>query len=95
MFLVPPFGGHCPHLRRLDVHRGNFRCADVSVAELVDYTLGRQISIHQFKQRAAQLLQSYGEKKTGEKHSRLAKLVRGMPKRLRKCKERNYGRCGK
>ena len=52
------------------------------------------ITIHQFKQRAAQLLQSYGEKKTGEKHSRLAKLVSGMPKRLRKCREHNYGRGG-
>ena len=68
---------------------------DLAKREQSDYTAGRQISIHQFKQRAAQLLQSYGEKKTGEKHSRLAKLVRGMPKRLRKCKERNYGRYGK
>ena len=68
---------------------------DLAKREQSDYTAGRQISIHQFKQRAAQLLQSYGEKKTGEKYSRLAKLVRGMPKRWRKCKERNYGRCGK
>ena len=31
----------------------------------------------------------------GEVHSRLEKLVRGMPKRLRQCKKRNYGCCGK
>ena len=54
-----------------------------------------EISIQQFKQRAAQILQCYGEKKPGEVYSRLEKLVRGMPKRLRKCKERNYGRFGK
>ena len=55
----------------------------------------KEISIKQFKQRAAQILQGYGEKKPGEVHSRLEKLVRGMPKRLRQCKEHNYGRCGK
>ena len=57
--------------------------------------MGKEISIKQFKQRAAQILQCYGEKKPGEVHSRLEKLVRGMPKRLRQCKERNYGRFGK
>ena len=70
------------------------RC-DLAKHEQSDYAAGRVITIHQFKQRAAQLLQSYGEKKKGQKHSSLEKLVRGMPKRLRICKERNYGRCGK
>ena len=68
---------------------------DLAKREQSDYVARREIRISQFKQRAAQLLQSYGEKKTGEKHSPLEKLVRGMPKRLHKCKERNYGRCGK
>ena len=74
-----------------------YQCIRITAStySAVGETLGRQISNHQCKQRAAQLLQSYGEKKTGEKHSRLAKYVRGMPKRLRKYKERNYGRCGK
>ena len=44
---------------------------------------------------AAQLLQSYGEKKPDEAYSRLEKLVRGMPARLRACRERSYVRCGK
>ena len=30
-----------------------------------------EITVHQFKQRADQLLQSYGEKKAGQKHSSL------------------------
>ena len=55
---------------------------DLAKREQSDYAARREISISQFKQRAAQLLQSYGEKKTGEKHSPLEKLVRGMPKRL-------------
>ena len=68
---------------------------DLVKREQADYLVGNEISIKQFKQRAAQILQCYGEKKPGEVHSRLEKLVRGMPKRLRQCKERNYGRCGK
>ena len=86
--MVPPFGWLFSSLVWAWLRR------DLAKREQPDYTAGRQISIHQFKQRAAQLLQSYGAK-MGEEHSRLAKLVRGMPKRLRKCKERNYGRCGK
>ena len=70
------------------------RC-DLAKPEQSDYSAGSVITIHQFKQMAAQLLQSDGEKKKGQKHSSLEKLVRGMAKRLRICKERNYGRCGK
>ena len=68
---------------------------DLAKREQSDDIARGEISIRQFRQRAAQLLQSYGEKETGQKHSPLEKLVRGMPKRLRKCKERNYCRCGK
>ena len=60
---------------------------DLAKREQSDYVVRREISISQFKQRAAQLLQSYGEKKSGEKHSPLEKLVRGMPKKLHACKE--------
>ena len=31
----------------------------------------------------------------GQQHSYLQKLVRGMPKRLARCKKNKYGRCGK
>ena len=68
---------------------------DLAKREQSDYLVGKETSIKQFKQRAAQILQGYGDKKLDEVHSRLEKLVRGMPKRLRPCKEHNYGRCGK
>jgi len=51
--------------------------------------------VGQFKQRAAQILNGYAVAASGEEHSFLQKLVRGMPKRLAKCKARAYGRCGK
>ena len=38
---------------------------------------------------------SYGQVKPGEQYSYLAKLVRGMPKRLQKCRAILFGRCGK
>ena len=37
----------------------------------------------------------YGEPADGQELSYLSKLVRGMPKRLAKCRARKYGRCGK
>ena len=33
--------------------------------------------------------------KSGEQFSPLQKLLRGMPRRLAKCKANRYGRCGK
>ena len=68
---------------------------DLAKREQSDYMADKEISLKQFKQRAAHLLQGCGEKKPGEVHSRLEKFVRGMPRRLRQCKEHNYGRCGK
>ena len=68
---------------------------DLARREQEDFIAGRTISVGQFRQRAAQILKSYGEVKPGHEYSRLAKLVRGMPKRMRKCKLRRYGRCGK
>ena len=68
---------------------------DLARREQEDFIAGRVISVSQFRQRAAQILNSYSEVKPGEQYSRLAKLIRGMPKRLRMCKLRRYGRCGK
>ena len=68
---------------------------DFAKHEQSDYLAGKEITIQKFKQRAAQILQSYGDKKPGQTHSRLEKLVRRMPKSLCKCKEHNYGRCDK
>ena len=70
-------------------------CCDLAKREQSDYLMGKEISIKQFKRRASQLLQCHSKKKPGEVHSRLEKLVRGMPKKWRQCKERNYGRCGR
>ena len=68
---------------------------DLAVREREDLTAGRTISVPQFWQRAAQILNSYGCAGPGESHSYLRKLVRGMPRRLAMCKANKYGRCGK
>ena len=68
---------------------------DLAEKEQADHAVGKVLTAQQFRQRAALLLKQYGEKKPGSDHSRWGKLVRGMPKRLQKCKERRYGRCGK
>ena len=39
----------------------------------------------------AQILNPYAVAKAGEKHSKLGKLVRGMPDRLMKCKKNKFG----
>ena len=61
---------------------------DLAIKEQADHAVGKVLTAQQFRQRAALLLKQYGEKKPGSDHSRLGKLVRGMPKRLQKCKER-------
>ena len=68
---------------------------DLAEREQEDLAAGRTITTSQFKQRAAQILNSYGVAALGQTHSFLQKLVRGMPKRLAKCKANKYGRCGK
>ena len=68
---------------------------DLAVREQEDLAAGRTISVAQFRQRAAQILNSYGCAGLGESHSYLRKLVRGMPRRLEGCKANKYGRCGK
>ena len=67
---------------------------DLANREQVDYAAGVVLTVQQFKQRASQLLNSYGAKKPGEYNS-LEKLARGMPKRLQQRRKRRYGRCGK
>ena len=54
-----------------------------------------QIGEAQFRQRAAQILNSYPQPEPGQRHSYLQKLVRGIPARLAKCKKNKFGRCGK
>ena len=70
-------------------------CQDLAEREQEDLSQGRVLTKTQFKQRAAQLLSEYSAPAAGQAHSFLSKLVRGMPKRLAKCRARTYGRCGK
>ena len=68
---------------------------ELAKREFEDLKHDKIITVAQFKQRAAQILHSYSLKGPGEEHSYLEKLVRGMPKRLAKCKKNTYGPCGK
>ena len=61
-----------------------------------DIQAHRYLNAKQFKQRCAQILRTYtrpGDK--GDGLCRLQRLARGMPNRLRRCKNNSYGRCGK
>ena len=68
---------------------------DLAKREMVDLDNGVELSVLQFKQRAAQILASYSELGPNDTCSYLDKLVAGMPRRLQKCKDNGYGRCGK
>ena len=68
---------------------------DLAKREFQDLKTNKNISVVQFRQRAGQLLHSYGQGSAGERYSYLQKLARGMPQRLAKCKANKYGRCGK
>ena len=69
--------------------------SDLAVREQADLGAGRVLTKQQFRARAAQLLQTYGVSQPGHQWSYLQKLVRGMPKRLERCKQNGFGRCGK
>ena len=68
---------------------------DLAIREFEDLKNDKVITTLQFKQRVSQLLTSYGYVKPGKKYSYLENLLRGMPKRLVKCKQKKYGNCGK
>lgn len=68
---------------------------DLAAREFEDLKADKVISIVAFKQRVSQLLTSYSTAGPGEKHSYLEKLVQGMPKRMKQCKNNKYGPCGK
>ena len=68
---------------------------DLAIREFEDLKNGKVITTLQFKQRASQILNSYGCVHPGKKYSYLESLIRGIPKRLEKCKNNKYGPCGK
>ena len=67
---------------------------DLAIREFEDLKNDTVITTLQFKQRVSQLLTSYGYVKPGQKYSYLENLIRGMPKRLQRCKDKKYGNCG-
>lgn len=68
---------------------------DLAQREQADIRAGRHLTVQKFRQRCAQILNTYTAPKPGEQYSRVQKLIRGMPRRLRKCRDNRYGRCGK
>lgn len=69
--------------------------ADLAVREQADLGAGRALTKHQFRARVAHLLQTYSIPQPGQQWSYLQKLIRGMPKRLSRCRSNSFGRCGK
>ena len=68
---------------------------DLTAREFEDLKCGKMLSNTAFKQRVAQLLTSYSIAGLEGQQSYLERLVRGMPRRLAKCKLNKYGPCGK
>ena len=66
-----------------------------AIREFEDLKNDKVITTQQFKLRVSHLLTSYGCPKPGKRYSYLENLLRGMPKRLKKCKDNKYGNCGK
>ena len=89
--LFPPNSGD---LNPIETVWANLR-RELATREQEDLDAGRTLTVAQFKQRAAQILQSFAIPDEGQTRSFLGKLVAGMPARMAKCKSKNYGRCGK
>ena len=68
---------------------------DLATREFEDLQAGKLLSVSQYRQRVAQILNSYSVTKLGQKHCYYQKLIRGMPARLQQCKQNRYGPCGK
>ena len=68
---------------------------DLAIREFEDLKNDTAITTSQFKQRVSQLLTSYGWPMPGKRYSYLENLLRGMPRRLQRCKNNKYGPCGK
>ena len=68
---------------------------DLAKREVADIEAKRYLTEHAFRHRCFQILSTDAVPKPGEEFSRLQKLLRGLPRRLRKAKANRYGRCGK
>ena len=65
---------------------------DLAAREQADLHVRKTLTVPEFRRRSAQLLISYGRPAREGAKSYLQKLIRGMPERLRMCRERRYGR---
>ena len=68
---------------------------DLAIKEQQDFADKRVMTPRQFRQRVAHILHTYEAVLPGQNWSRLSKLARGMPQRLRTARANQYGRCGK
>ena len=67
---------------------------DLSSREMDDLRVGKYLTVAQYRQRVAQLLNSNAVPVQGQTHSFLQRLVHGMPRRLAKSRANKYGPCG-
>ena len=91
MMLFPPNSGD---LNPIETAWAQLR-RDLALREQHDLQNGVYLTVAQFRKRAAQILKTYETPKPGKEHSFLTSLVRGMPKRLARCKKNKFGRSGK
>jgi transposase len=68
---------------------------DLAIKEQQDFADKRVMTPRQFRQRVAHILHTYEAVLPAQNWSRLSKLARGMPQRLRTARANQYGRCGK
>ena len=68
---------------------------DLAVREMADLQSMQFLGICQYKQRASQILSSCSVPQAGESVSYLCRLLRGMLRRLAKCRANGDGPCGK
>ena len=68
---------------------------ELAKREMADMDAGKYLTVAQYRARASQILHSFSVPTPGGRNSYLQRLVRGMPKRLARCKSNKFGKCGK
>ena len=69
--------------------------AELGRRELDDMASATVLTVGMFRARVSQILHSYSAVNGKDGLCPLQRLVRGMPRRLAKCKANSYGHCGK
>ena len=68
---------------------------DLAAREMDDLDENRVLTVAQFRQRVSQILHSYSVVDVASGTSYLQRLVAGMPRRLKRMRDNNWGSCGK